>query len=180
MTPRIIVFALAAALLGVAAAGCNDLSSAISDADVTSTADPTVATADQSPTIPSVPVTTEGGSEDVGQGSFESDSDTENDDAGAYDDPSAGDHDPAGAAVTLSEEEAEGLIFMREEEKLARDVYLTLFDVWGLQIFENIAAAESRHTASVLDLIDQYGLDDPVVDDSIGAFTNPDLDAARR
>jgi hypothetical protein len=30
----------------------------------------------------------------------------------------------------LSESEADGIVFMREEEKLARDVYLTLADVW--------------------------------------------------
>ena len=35
---------------------------------------------------------------------------------------------------------------MREEEKLARDVYLSLDDTWGLRVFRNIAAADAvRH-----------------------------------
>jgi hypothetical protein len=79
--------------------------------------------------------------------------------------------------VVPSESEAEGLTFMREEEKLARDVYLALFDEWGLPIFENIAASEQRHMDAVAALLDAYGLSDPVVDDARGAFTNADFAA---
>ena len=39
----------------------------------------------------------------------------------------------------LTDAEIAGLKFMREEEKLARDAYLELFDAWGLVVFENIA-----------------------------------------
>jgi len=39
----------------------------------------------------------------------------------------------------LSETEREGLIMMREEEKLARDVYRTMFDMWGVKTFQNIS-----------------------------------------
>ena len=81
------------------------------------------------------------------------------------------------ADVELTEAEAEGLILMREEEKLAHDVYLALYEVWGTPIFDNIAAAETKHTESVLALIDAYGLDDPVTDDTPGVFTNPDFAA---
>lgn len=75
----------------------------------------------------------------------------------------------------LSDEEIDGLIFMREEEKLARDVYLTLYDYWGLPLFQNISQAEQTHTDSVKTLLDNYGIEDPVVNDQIGVFTNPDL-----
>jgi hypothetical protein len=71
--------------------------------------------------------------------------------------------------------EIEGLVWMREEEKLAHDVYLTMFDMWGAPIFERIAASEQRHTDAVSRLIEGFGLDDPVADDSIGVFTNPEL-----
>ena len=37
---------------------------------------------------------------------------------------------------SLTDEEIESLVFMHEEEKLARDVYLTLYDLWGFQIFK--------------------------------------------
>ena len=64
---------------------------------------------------------------------------------------------------------------MREEEKLARDVYLYLFDVWGQWIFENISASEQQHMDAVKNLITRYGLTDPVVDDTVGQFTNPEF-----
>ncbi|HUV93138.1 MAG TPA: DUF2202 domain-containing protein, partial [Anaerolineales bacterium] len=61
----------------------------------------------------------------------------------------------------LTEVEAEGLIFMREEEKLARDVYLTLYDQWDIPIFQNIARSEQTHTDAIKNLLDTYGLVDP-------------------
>ncbi len=79
--------------------------------------------------------------------------------------------------VALSDDEAAGLSYMREEEKLARDVYLTLYDTWGDPVFSNIARSEQQHTDAVKYLLDLYDLPDPVVDDSVGVFTNPDLQA---
>lgn len=54
----------------------------------------------------------------------------------------------------ISEEEKEGLIEMREEEKLARDVYLTLYNKWKLQIFKNIAESEQTHMDAVKYLLE--------------------------
>ncbi len=65
--------------------------------------------------------------------------------------------------------------FLREEEKLARDVYLTLFAKWDLPIFQNIAQAERRHMERMGKLIESYGIEDPVSDDSIGVFKNREL-----
>ncbi len=84
---------------------------------------------------------------------------------------------PTYAIGEISTAEADGLAFMREEEKLAHDVYVTLYDVWGLRPFSNIAASEQTHTESVKTLLDMYALPDPVVDDSIGVFVNADLQA---
>ncbi len=81
------------------------------------------------------------------------------------------------SSTGLTEIEAAGLIFMREEEKLARDVYLTLYNQWNLNIFNNIAASEQTHADAVKTLLDKYGLDDPMLKDEIGVFTNPDLQA---
>jgi len=75
----------------------------------------------------------------------------------------------------LSDAEIADLVFMREEEKLARDVYLTLYNTWGLQVFNNIAASEQMHTDSIKGLLDAYGIADPVVGDTVGVFTNPEL-----
>jgi hypothetical protein len=75
-------------------------------------------------------------------------------------------------AGQLTDAEIDGLIQLRQEEKLARDVYLALGEKWGAPIFENIAQSESRHMAAVEGLIVRYGLDDPITDDSPGSFGN--------
>ncbi len=77
----------------------------------------------------------------------------------------------------LSPDEVEGILYMREEEKLARDVYLTLYNATGLRIFENIARSEQRHMDAVLSLIEKYNLTDPAEGKAIGEFTNPELQA---
>lgn len=77
----------------------------------------------------------------------------------------------------LSSEEADGLVFMREEEKLARDVYLTLYDKWDVVVFSNIARSEQKHTDAIKLLLDRYAITDPVTNDSIGVFQNDDLQA---
>ena len=76
---------------------------------------------------------------------------------------------------TLSDAEVEGLLYMREEEKLARDVYLVLYEKWGMPVFQNIANSEQTHTDAVKTLIDRYGLEDPAAGQDVGTFTNPEL-----
>jgi hypothetical protein len=76
---------------------------------------------------------------------------------------------------TLSSSEVDGLILMREEEKLAHDVYVTLYAQWGLPIFQNIANSEITHTEAIKVLLDRYGIADPVVGNGVGEFTNRDL-----
>lgn len=76
-------------------------------------------------------------------------------------------------AAALTSVEMEGLIYMREEEKLARDVYLALYDMWGMPVFQNIAGSEQAHMDSVLMLLDQYDLEDPAAGKDPGEFTNP-------
>ena len=75
----------------------------------------------------------------------------------------------------LSESETTGILLMREEEKLARDVYLTLYDKWNLRTFSNIAGAESTHMEAIGVLIERYNLEDPIKSDTIGEFTNPEM-----
>ena len=77
----------------------------------------------------------------------------------------------------LTQTEIDSLIFMREEEKLARDVYLTLYDQWGLPIFQNISSSEQKHTDSIKALLELYDISDPVANDNIGIFTNDSLQA---
>jgi hypothetical protein len=74
----------------------------------------------------------------------------------------------------LNEADKEALIFMREEEKLAHDVYLMMYELWGLPIFQNISSSEQSHTEAVKTLLDGYNVPDPASDEQ-GVFTNPDL-----
>jgi len=76
-------------------------------------------------------------------------------------------------ASDLSPEETAALLFMREEEKLARDIYNALYEVWGQPTFTNIAASEQAHMDEVKLLLDRYDLADPAL--TPGSFTDPSL-----
>jgi hypothetical protein len=86
---------------------------------------------------------------------------------------------PGGSgSSSLDANETSHLTFMREEEKLARDVYLTFADMYPAQgVFANIATtSEQTHTDTMRDKLAQYGLPDPNPDTnnlptSIGVFT---------
>jgi hypothetical protein len=80
------------------------------------------------------------------------------------------------APGTVTEAEAAALQFMREEEKLARDIYRLLYETWGVQAFYNISSSEQAHMDSVKSLLDRYSLQDPASSQA-GVFTNPDLQA---
>lgn len=71
----------------------------------------------------------------------------------------------------LSNEERNGLIHMRIEEKLARDVYIALGEIWSERIFQNIQKSEQRHMNAMKRLIDYYNIPDPVEIDEIGIFS---------
>jgi hypothetical protein len=75
----------------------------------------------------------------------------------------------------LSTDEINSLIFMREEEKLARDVYAVLYAKWKSNIFSNIGESEQTHMDVILQLLNKYNLPDPVGDNSAGIFDNTQL-----
>jgi hypothetical protein len=77
--------------------------------------------------------------------------------------------------LPLSPEEEATLLAMRVEEKLAHDVYVTLYDLWNMPIFLNISQSESRHTASIAKLLSAYNITDPVDDSQIGVFEDPEI-----
>jgi hypothetical protein len=82
-----------------------------------------------------------------------------------------------GAALApLDEAEIATLKWMREEEKLARDMYLTLNTYFPAKIFTNIAASEQKHFDALGKKLDLYGIPDPATD-QIGVFTDPELQA---
>ena len=81
---------------------------------------------------------------------------------------------PPASEDGLSDLEVAGLLYMREEEKLAHDVYVTFYSQYETPNFQNISQSELTHAESIKTLIDRYGLADPVSSE-IGVFTNPEL-----
>lgn len=71
----------------------------------------------------------------------------------------------------LSQAEIDGLIQMREEEKMAQEVYLKFYELWGSTVFVNIAKSEATHTSAVLSLLNYFGISDPASTE-VGVFTN--------
>jgi hypothetical protein len=77
----------------------------------------------------------------------------------------------------LSTDETNSLLVMREEEKLAYDVYTTLYKKWGLAVFNNISSSEITHTTAVLTLMNRFNIADPVGNNAVGIFENSTLQA---
>jgi hypothetical protein len=83
---------------------------------------------------------------------------------------------PPPPATTLSAEEIAGLKFMREEEKLAHDVYIALYALYGTDdIFYRISLSETAHTEAILALLVKYGIPDPAAGNPAGVFADPAL-----
>ncbi len=89
--------------------------------------------------------------------------------------PGAVQPDALTATATDPSSLAADLAFMREEEKLARDVYTVLAQKWGLRTFSNIARSEQVHMDAVLVLLDRYGFTDPAADLPAGSYADPHL-----
>ena len=77
--------------------------------------------------------------------------------------------------TALSDVELNGLVHMREEEKLARDVYTAMSNKYGVQIFSNIYASEQTHMDALLQLLNKYEIADPVGTNALGVFKNEAL-----
>lgn len=79
--------------------------------------------------------------------------------------------------ISLNKQEKEGLQFMREEEKLARDVYDSMYAKWEVNPFGNIRYSERVHMNRMKGLLDQFKLEDPVglSNDQPGEFRNPEM-----
>ncbi len=73
---------------------------------------------------------------------------------------------------SLIQTEINGLLYMREEEKLAHDAYVNLYAKWGLTTFSNISSAETNHMNAVGNLLSKYSLPDPAKGNGVGMFTN--------
>jgi hypothetical protein len=82
---------------------------------------------------------------------------------------------PVLQAAGLSDVEKNHLLLMREEEKLARDVYQALNAKWNHQTFSNIIKSEQQHMDELKVLLDKYGFPDPAAGKKPGEFKNQKL-----
>lgn len=78
------------------------------------------------------------------------------------------------SSTPLTQSEIDDLKFLREEEKLARDVYLFSYNKYQVSIFNNISQSEQKHMNSVLNLMNKHGIPDSASTE-IGVFNNQDL-----
>lgn len=76
--------------------------------------------------------------------------------------------------VAISQVEINDLKVLREEEKLARDVYIYAYNIYGNNIFTNISKSEQQHMGEILVLLKKYNIDDPALPEN-GKFTNQEL-----
>ncbi|MCC7521406.1 MAG: DUF2202 domain-containing protein [Flavobacteriaceae bacterium] len=74
----------------------------------------------------------------------------------------------------LNAKEIELLKHMREEEKLARDVYQYLDKKYDFFVFKNISESEQRHMDRMLVLLNENQIPDPASAEN-GVFNNPEL-----
>lgn len=75
---------------------------------------------------------------------------------------------------TVSEVEIRGLLFMLEEEKMARDIYAYLFAKYGIMVFGNITKSENVHVSAIYRLIEGFKIADNS-NNNPGEFTNPQI-----
>ncbi len=73
----------------------------------------------------------------------------------------------------LSPEDKNALLFMLEEEKLARDTYEFLDNLYGINQFENIKLSEQSHIDAVVALLDLYKIDYTIL--PYGEFDNMEI-----
>jgi hypothetical protein len=77
------------------------------------------------------------------------------------------------AVQPATEAEVKWIVFMREEEKLARDVYRALYERWKLPVFDRIAQGEAQHFTAIGTLIARYNIADPAATDVPGEYKDP-------
>jgi len=68
------------------------------------------------------------------------------------------------SAAVPSPREIQGILFIWQEEKAARDLYISLYDETNLSIFMDLVRSEQNHMDQAKSMIDKFGLQTPVPD----------------
>jgi hypothetical protein len=75
----------------------------------------------------------------------------------------------------LTQDEKEGIQYIYQVEKVARDVYKYFYDKWQTPVQDIISGSEQNHMDIMKELIDKYKLDDPAAGQGYGEFGSSDL-----
>lgn len=72
----------------------------------------------------------------------------------------------------LTGSEKANILYLYEEEKLAHDIYVEMYGLYGAYIFNNISESEQRHMSALARLISKYEPDNTVLQNGPGIFIN--------
>jgi hypothetical protein len=78
--------------------------------------------------------------------------------------------EPSSNTTALTQDQIDDLLFMYQEEKVARDVYIKMYELWNHPVFNNIKDSEQSHTDAVEALLISYEIDIPIANTNIGEF----------
>lgn len=79
------------------------------------------------------------------------------------------------SAQNMTQEQIDSLLFMIEEEKMARDLYDALYEQTGEAIFDKISNSEQKHYDSLMRAAQKLRVDTTEVLDEAGVFSNEEI-----
>lgn len=82
---------------------------------------------------------------------------------------------PEPDTYNLTDTEVFDLLFIREEEQMAHDLYRIWYDMYSIPVFENIADAEETHASEVQFLLDRYQVPSDMIGNLSSGYSNPDI-----
>lgn len=80
---------------------------------------------------------------------------------------------PVFSQPLLTTEEIDGIKYIRESEKLSRDIYSTFYDTWELEVFNNLYLIEKTHSKAMKNTLIKYDIKDSIEEDTVGDFPSP-------
>lgn len=80
------------------------------------------------------------------------------------------------AQPVITENDKNSLVYFREEEKLAADAFDYFYEMWTNKLFLTFKNSETKHECRFRELLDYYGIEDPVKEYGRGEFGSDSLE----
>jgi hypothetical protein len=77
----------------------------------------------------------------------------------------------------MTQEVLDMLVFIAQEEKVAKDLYTVIGAEYGVRPMTNISKSETQHQSAVVALLAKYGYENPTTGLAVGEFEDPALQA---